>query len=301
MSLTKIQQQILNPFVEETLDNLSSMARMGGHVDEAFNDDPQDFRFKGYAICCETTGHIDGVIIMHHYPETAIAMGNAIRECVLGDDEVFDSMNDEMSDALAEWGNTVVGRATKNLAMSRLGISFEAPYFVHDTETMACLLTGVNDIITVPVHIDNVGRFYFNYLIRNVNENAATGAQVNADSGKKILVVDDLKMVRSSMKRYLNKLGYDNVTEACNGAEAVEKFKSEAPDIMFMDIVMPEMNGNEALRKIREQDQTTPIVMLSSVADESVINECEALGIKGYIIKPLTMETGPDTLRKFLS
>ncbi len=296
-SLTKIHNQILQPFVNETLENLASMAKMNGHCDEGFPDDVEKFRFKGYAICAETFGHIDGVVLMHHYSETAIAMGNAIRKCILGDEHAYEEINDEMADALAEWGNTVVGRATKSLAAYHLGIQFEPPYFVYDTDVMASLLTGVKDIITVPVHIDNVGRFYFNYLIRNVNEEVSN----NIEKSKKILVVDDMKMVRSSMKRFLKKLGYNNVIEATNGFEAIEKFTSESPDFLFMDVVMPELNGNEALRQIREKDQETPIVMLSSVADQEVIDQCESLGISGYIIKPLTIDNGPETLSRFLS
>lgn len=297
MSLTDIQKQVLQPFIEETLENLSSMAEMNGSVEPGFSDQPEQFRFKGYAICCETSGHIEGVILMHHYPETALAMGNSIRRCVLGDEEIFDSMTEDMSDALAEWGNTVVGRATRCLGESNLGIKFDAPYFVHNTDEMSSVLTGVKDIITVPVHIENVGRFYFNYLIRNINQEACRGLATD----KKILIVDDLKMVRTSIKRYLGKLGYENICEAVNGLDAIEKFDSEHPDFLFMDVVMPELNGNEALRKIRAKDKDTPIVMLSSVADQQVINECESLGINGYIVKPLTMVDGPEMLGQFLS
>ena len=98
----------------------------------------------------------------------------------------------------------------------------------------------------------------------------------------------------------LKELGYTNIVEAENGEDAVEKQASEQPDFIFMDIVMPEMNGNEALRVIRAQSLTTPIVMLTSVADEDAISECTGLGIDGYIIKPLTKETGPKVLKQFL-
>ncbi len=297
MSLSDIQNQILQPFVNETLGSLSTMAKMTATAESGFTDDPAKFRFKGYAICCETSGHIDGVVLMHHYPETAIAMGNAIRACVLGDDNPIESINEEMADALAEWGNTVVGRATRNLSAFDLGIKFKAPHFIYDTETMESLLTGVKFIISVPVHVEGVGRFYFNYLIRNLHQE--TAQKLSTD--KKIMVVDDLRMVRTSIRRYLGKLGYENVIEAENGLDAVEKFSSENPDFLFMDIVMPQLNGNEALKQIRLQDKETPIVMLSSVADQSMINECESHGISGYIVKPLTMDTGPSTLSQFLS
>ncbi len=173
MSLNLIQTKILQPFVNETIRNLNAMAGMNGRAGDAFIDDIEQFRFKGYAICAETVGGIDGVILMHHYVETAVAMGNAVRRNVLGEDTEYEDINEAMADALAEWGNTVLGRATKYLSAYKLGIDFEPPYFIHDTDTMSSLLTGVKDVISAPVHVDGVGRFYFNYLIRSCRSDLA--------------------------------------------------------------------------------------------------------------------------------
>ncbi len=322
MSLSYVQSKVLQPFIDETLRNLKVMAGMGGRVDDGFNDDVSKFRFKGYAICAETQGSIDGVMLMHHYIETAVAMGNSVRKHVLGEDETFDEINDRMADALAEWGNTVLGRATRGLGQGHFNIQFEPPYFVFDTDTMSSLLTGVQDIITVPVHVDDVGRFYFNYLIRSISDDFVESPEVVAapdhseleyfvapgkeshlglEEDKSILIVDDMKMVRTSMKQYLKMLGYSNFIEAENGKVAVEKFETEKPDFVFMDMVMPEMGGGEALQKMREISAETPIVMLSSVADKEVIGKCQRLGMTGYIIKPITMDTGPKILQNFLT
>lgn len=326
MSLTLIQQKILQPFVDETLFNLKAMAGMNGHTDPGFPDAVDKFRFKGYAICAETSGGIDGVMLMHHYVETAVAMGNAVRKHVLGDEQVFNEINEAMADALAEWGNTVLGRATRALGENHLNIKFEPPYFVFDTDTMTSLLTGVVDIITVPVHVENVGRFYFNYLIRSVsiellnevtNSAPCNASQTTSGKGyyivdgqekslgiacdKKILIVDDMKMVRTSIKLYLKKLGFTNLIEAENGKIAVEKFQQEQPDFVFMDMVMPEMTGDEALQQMRSISTEVPIVILSSVSDSDVIAQCESLGATGYIVKPLTQETGPDILARFVT
>lgn len=316
MSLNTIQTKILQPFIDETLTNLKAMAGMGGRTDPGFTDSVEQFRFKGYAICAETNGCIDGVMVMHHYIETAVAMGNAVRRHVLGEEQVYEEINEHMADALAEWGNTVLGRATRALGSQRLNIHFEPPYFVYDTDTMKSLLTGVTDIITVPVHVDDVGRFYFNYLIRSVNSElsevpaAESASPVSGafekrplkplDPGAKIMIVDDMKMVRTSLKIYLRELGFNNIVEAENGRDAVEKYDRELPDFIFMDVVMPEMTGNEALKRIRTRTMDTPVVMLTSVADENVIHTCEALGSNGYILKPLTRETGPQVLAQFL-
>lgn len=116
----------------------------------------------------------------------------------------------------------------------------------------------------------------------------------------KIMVVDDMKLMRTSLRNFLKTLGYEKVVEAIDGQDAVNKHAMEEPHFIFMDIVMPNLNGNEALRQIREADKKVPIVMLTSVSDENLIKECEALGIVGYLLKPLTRETGPAMLAGML-
>lgn len=182
MSLNTIQHTILQPLIDETLANPKTMAGMHGHTDAGFTDQVDQFRFKGYAICAETHGCIDGVLVMHHYVETAVAMGNAIRRNVLGDERVLEEIDSQMADALAEWGSTVLGRATRTLGDYHLNIDFESPYFVYDADTMKSLLVGVVDIITVPVHVDHVGRFYFNYLIRSVHSEMAAVSHAIVES-----------------------------------------------------------------------------------------------------------------------
>ncbi|MEK6747619.1 MAG: response regulator [Pseudomonadota bacterium] len=117
----------------------------------------------------------------------------------------------------------------------------------------------------------------------------------------KILVVDDMKMIRTALKKYLGLLGYKNIVEAEDGQDAIEKYTKEKPRFIFMDVVMPKTTGSEALKAIRALDKTTPIAMLSSVADESLIAECHQQGIVGYVLKPLTMENGPAILSDILA
>ena len=115
-----------------------------------------------------------------------------------------------------------------------------------------------------------------------------------------ILIVDDMKLVRTAIKRYLNSLGYNNLIEAENGAEAVKKFQDNKVAFIFMDVVMPIMTGAEALKKIRETDSEIPITMLSSVADQKTIDDCKMHGILDYVLKPLNAESGPDIIKKVL-
>lgn len=116
----------------------------------------------------------------------------------------------------------------------------------------------------------------------------------------RILIVDDMKMIRSSIRKYLNALGYENIVEAVDGEDALARYAEQRPAIMFMDVVMPNITGDDALKIIRESDKKTPIVMLSSVAEKGVMESCEKLGILGYILKPLTVQTGPQVLSEML-
>lgn len=115
-----------------------------------------------------------------------------------------------------------------------------------------------------------------------------------------ILIVDDMKLVRSAIKNYLKSLGYNNLIEAENGAEAVKKFQDNKVGFIFMDVVMPIMTGSEALKKIRELDSDIPVAMLSSVAEDKTIEDCKIHGIIDYILKPLNATSGPETLKKVL-
>jgi CheY-like chemotaxis protein/CheY-specific phosphatase CheX len=299
MIATEIKTNMLKPFIDETINSLEEMAHLKAHAGEAFTDNVEDFRFKGYAIAAKTHGDLEMVILLHNYVETALAIGNRLRFNILNETNELPEINEEMQSALAEWGNTAIGNATQCLETQKLGIRFEPPYFILNTENMEPLLENVREIISVPVHIDDVGRFYFNLLMIDSKAGEAKAAP-KIQTGEKILVVDDSKFLRRSMKTFLNSLGYENIVVAANGVEAVEMHAKDKPAIIFMDIVMPEMTGDEALKKIRATDSNTPIVMLTSVTDYTVIERCNQVGVSGFILKPLTAENGPSRLKEFL-
>jgi CheY-like chemotaxis protein len=299
MIATQIKMNMLKPFIDETIRSLEEMADLTAHAGEAFIDNIESFRFKGYAVAAKTYGNLEMVVLLHNYSETALAIGNRLRSNILNETNELTEINEEMQAALAEWGNTTIGRSTQNLEALKLGIRFEPPYFILNTENMEHLLKNVKEIMSVPVHIDNVGRFYLNLLIINSKAGGVKNSpKIRKD--EKILIVDDSKFIRMSMRRFLNSLGYENIIEAANGVEAVRVHAKEKPAIIFMDIVMSGMTGDAALEKIRNTDRNTPIVMLSSVNDNTVIERCDRIGASGYIVKPLTAEDGPERLKEFL-
>ncbi len=102
----------------------------------------------------------------------------------------------------------------------------------------------------------------------------------------KILLVEDDYLVLEMIIRLLNELGYKNIYDASNGKIAIEKACSLKPDIIFMDIEMPEMNGIEAL-KIIQAKCPVPIIMLSAFENQKLINEATKAGASAYLLKPL--------------
>lgn len=311
MSVEAIYKVTLHPFINESIASLKAMTHLTGSSTDAFMDKVDDFRFKGYAVCSEVSGCINGVIMMHHYPETAIAIGNSVCETMF--DEKYDhtEMNDELSNALAEWGNTIVGRSTDLLSRHNLEFDFSSPYFVHNFDDMDKYLKDVKEIVTVPITVEGVGRYYFNLLVRDVNFQTG-GAKREESMGianphskplptdSKILLVDDSSMIRKALKRFLNKLGYDNIIEADDGSTAIAMVESEAPDFMFMDVVMGETNGDVALKTIRSNGHKVPVVMLSSVTDQALVKQCEESGISGFIFKPIQADSGAEIIKSYL-
>ncbi|HCM88637.1 MULTISPECIES: response regulator [Vagococcus] len=107
---------------------------------------------------------------------------------------------------------------------------------------------------------------------------------------KTVLIVDDAVFMRMKLKDILEKNGYSVLGEAQNGLEAVEKYKSEKPDLVTMDITMPEMDGVEALKKIKAFDPNAKILMCSAMGQQSMVMEAIREGALDFIVKPFDSE-----------
>ena len=103
---------------------------------------------------------------------------------------------------------------------------------------------------------------------------------------KKILLVDDAAFMRKMIKDTLVKNGYTEVFEAVDGADAVEKFGEIGPDLVVMDITMPNMDGLEALKAIRAADGNANVVMCSAMGQETMVIDAIRSGAKDFIVKP---------------
>ena len=94
---------------------------------------------------------------------------------------------------------------------------------------------------------------------------------------KNILVCDDAAFMRMMIKDILTKNGYNVVGEAENGAKAVEKYNDAKPDLVLMDITMPEMDGIQALKKIKEADANAKVVMCSAMGQQAMVIEATTI------------------------
>ena len=112
----------------------------------------------------------------------------------------------------------------------------------------------------------------------------------------KLLVCDDSILARKSMTGMLNSFGYENVTEVSNGEDAVNKYKEEKPDIVFLDIVMPVKDGITATKEIIEFDPDAKIIVISSVGTQTHLREVIKAGAKDFIQKPVDQ----DLLKKII-
>jgi two-component system chemotaxis response regulator CheY len=119
--------------------------------------------------------------------------------------------------------------------------------------------------------------------------------------GQKIIVVDDAAFMRMMIKDILTKNGYEVVGEAENGKIAVEKYKELQPDLVTMDIKMPEMDGIEAVKKIKAINANARIVMCSAMGQQAMVIDAIQAGAKDFIVKPFQPDRVLEAVRKALS
>ncbi|MFK2825006.1 response regulator [Bacillus sp. B190/17] len=119
--------------------------------------------------------------------------------------------------------------------------------------------------------------------------------------GNRILVVDDAAFMRMMIKDILTKNGFDVVGEAADGAQAVEKYKELKPDLVTMDITMPEKDGISALKEIKADDPNAKIIMCSAMGQQSMVIDAIQAGAKDFIVKPFQPDRVIEAISKTLA
>ena len=118
---------------------------------------------------------------------------------------------------------------------------------------------------------------------------------------KKILIVDDSLMMRNMIRNILEKAGYNVIAEAQNGVEAIQKYKLTKPDLVTMDLTMPEMNGIQALSALKKIDKNARVVMLTALGQREMVIDAISLGAKDFIVKPFEAEKLITSIKKGLN
>ena len=116
-----------------------------------------------------------------------------------------------------------------------------------------------------------------------------------------IMIVDDNAFMRSTIKGVLTQAGFDIAAEATDGAEAVSTYATAKPDLVTMDITMPNMDGVEALKELLKQDPAAKVVMVSAMGQESLVVEAVTAGAVDFVIKPFEPDRVVDAINKALA
>ncbi|ADU30746.1 response regulator [Evansella cellulosilytica] len=116
----------------------------------------------------------------------------------------------------------------------------------------------------------------------------------------KVLIVDDAAFMRMMIKDILTKNGFEVVGEAGDGAQGVEMFKEHKPDLVTMDITMPEMDGITSLKEIRKVDPNAKVIMCSAMGQQAMVIDAIQAGAKDFIVKPFQAERVLEAINKTL-
>jgi len=118
---------------------------------------------------------------------------------------------------------------------------------------------------------------------------------------KRVLIADDSQFMRNSLKAILEKCDCEVIAMAENGAQAVSKYKELKPDLVTLDIVMPQLNGFETLKMLRSLDPNVKVIMVTSISSQEDVLKCKDLGANYYLIKPFEETKVIETIKSVTS
>ena len=114
----------------------------------------------------------------------------------------------------------------------------------------------------------------------------------------RVLIVDDAAFMRMMLKDILQKNGFEVIGEASNGIEAVNLYKKDVPDVVTMDITMPDMDGIEAVKEIKKFDPNAKIIMCSAMGQQSMVMDAIKSGAKDFIVKPFQADRVLEAIKR---
>ncbi len=200
--------------------------------------------------------------------------------------------SDDAFDAVGEFINVNSGLFASELSKKEIEMDME-PTFAYKNQTVK------GNFYILPIYIDDKK---LNLLIA-VNDDVTMGEtpyaytkhetivyNVKSSAKGTVLLVDDSKMSRNMLRNILENDGYSILAEATNGAEAVEAYKKQKPDLVTLDITMPVMDGIEALKNLLAYDPDVKAIMITAAGQQSKLIEALKIGAKKFITKPFEKE-----------
>jgi two-component system chemotaxis response regulator CheY len=221
---------------------------------------------------------VEGKFILGFADEAmALAVSSALAEKV--GLEPISEMDEMAADVVNEFLNTIVGRAISDWDRMGMPVKFSPPQFMKAAklETDDKVTTKAYEIILNLTFSHVIFRVTFSEESKSIGE------------GKKAMVVEDSAVIRSIIAKTLTQLGFE-VQTAENGKIGVEMYSEFNPDLVLMDLVMPEMGGLEAIRNIKKWDKNSRFIILTSSARRDEVLEAKKLGVRSYLVKPFNPE-----------
>lgn len=118
---------------------------------------------------------------------------------------------------------------------------------------------------------------------------------------KRLLVVDDALIMRAMIKDIARQAGWEIAGEATNGRECLDRYRELSPDLVTLDIVMPELDGVGALRQLRQEHPDAAVVMVSAIDQKEKLSECIQLGARDFIVKPFDRDHLRSLFQRYLA
>lgn len=118
--------------------------------------------------------------------------------------------------------------------------------------------------------------------------------------GQRVLIVDDSAFMRKMLGDIFTEAGYEIAGEAADGKDTVERYLAVKPDLVTMDIVMPEVNGIEAVKQLMREDPKAKVIIVSAMGQQSLVKEAIQAGAQGFVVKPFKPEKVIDEARRVL-
>lgn len=195
-------------------------------------------------------------------------------------------------DTIAEFANVCSGLIAIEFAQKKVNVDMQPPFAYKNQK-------AVGSAYIIPIYINGsklelylavdsditLGNTPFEFHMEKKE-----GSTVKAESKGSIMIVDDSAMMRRVLRNIIEEAGYTVIAEAVNGKDAIASYQSCKPDLVTMDITMPEMDGVEALKEIIEIDKQAKVIMITAAGQQHKVIEALKLGALKFIMKPFRKE-----------